>query len=183
LGFADCPLAIVNPKDLRARPKAAPQDWGFDDQDVAVDEEVFKPLTREEAQALKASNPSLSPWRVVAAQAAAGLVFAALWYAFSQEGVKAWSAFYGALAVVVPNALMAWGTTRRPATHAGAALLTVMVWELIKILLVIAILVAVIKMAKDLSWPALLLTMIGCLKVSWLVLLTRGRFKKISDGN
>jgi ATP synthase protein I len=58
-----------------------------------------------------------------------------------------------------------------------------MFWELIKILLVIAILVAVAKTASDLSWPALLLTMIVSLKVNWLVLLTRGRFKKISDGN
>ena len=55
--------------------------------------------------------------------------------------------------------------------------------ELIKILLTIAILVAVAKRVSDLSWLAMLLTMIGCLKVNWLVLLTRGRFKKISDGN
>jgi ATP synthase protein I len=120
---------------------------------------------------------------VVAAQAVAGVLCAALWWLFTQEGGKAWSALYGAIAVVAPNALMAWGTTRRPVGHAGAALLSMMFWELIKILLVIAILVAVAMRASDLSWPALLLTMIVSLKVNWLVLLTRGRFKKISDGN
>ncbi len=68
-------------------------------------------------------------------------------------------------------------------TNAGAALLSLMFWELIKILLTIAILVAVVKQVDDLSWLALLLTMIGCLKVNWLVLFAQGRFKKISDGN
>lgn len=157
--------------------------WDDDSQGDAADEAAFKALTREEAQALRAKNPPLSPWRVVAAQAVAGVLCAALWWLFTQEGGKAWSALFGAIAVVVPNALMAWGTTRRPVGHAGAALLSMMFWELIKILLVIAILVAVAKTASDLSWPALLLTMIVSLKVNWLVLLTRGRFKKISDGN
>lgn len=180
----------MNPEDTRAHPapspareRIAPLEWDRDSEPDAVDEAVFKPLSREQAQALAAANPSLSPWRVVAAQAAAGVVLVALWWLFTGEGGKAWSALYGSIAVVVPNALMAWGATRRPVTNAGAALLSLMFWELIKILLAIAILVVVAKQASDLSWLAMLLTMIGCLKVNWLVLLTQGRFKKISDGN
>lgn len=96
---------------------------------------------------------------------------------FTLEGGKARSALYGAIAVVVPNALMAWGTARRTVTNAGAALLSLMFWESVKILLAIAILVVVVKQVSDLSWPAMLLTMIGCLKVNWLVLLRRGRTK------
>lgn len=168
---------------MRARNQAAQPGWDADSETSADDEAAFKTLTREEAQALRARNPPLSPWRVVVAQAAAGMVCAALWWLFTQEGGKAWSALYGAIAVVVPNALMAWGMTRRPVGHAGAALLSMMLWELIKIFLVIAILVAVAKTADDLDWLALLLTMIVCLKVNWLALLRRGRFKKISDGN
>lgn len=180
----------MNPQDTRARSapslaqeNAPPPDWDRDSQLDAVDEAAFKPLTREQAQALRVKSPVLSPWRVVAVQAAAGLVLVALWWLVSLEGGKAWSALYGAIAVVVPNALMAWGATRRSVTNAGAALLSLMFWELIKILLTIAILVAVIKQVNDLSWLALLLTMIGCLKVNWLVLFAQGRFKKISDGN
>ena len=101
-----------------------------------------------------------------------------LWWAVTRDGAQAWSALYGAIAVVLPNALMAWGVSRRPAMNAGTAVLSVMAWELIKILLVIAILVAVIKGVSDLSWPALLVTMIVSLKANWLVLLTRGRIKK-----
>jgi len=106
-----------------------------------------------------------------------------LWWLLAEEHSKAWSALYGAIAIVVPNALAAWGATRRPVPHAGAALLSLMLWESIKILLVIAILVAVIKWVPELSWLALLLTMIGCLKVYWLALLRWGRSKSISDGN
>jgi ATP synthase protein I len=175
----------VNPNEKRASNRnggAAQAGWDDASQEHADDEAAFKALTREEAQDLRARKPStLSPWRVVVAQAAAGLLCAALWWLFAPK--SGWSALYGAIAVVVPNALMAWGTTRRPAGHAGAALLSMMVWELIKIFMVIAILVVVAKTASDLSWPALLLTMIVSLKVNWLALLVQGRFKKISDGN
>jgi ATP synthase protein I len=175
----------VNPNEKRASNHnggAAQAGWDDASQEHADDEAAFKILSREEAQDLRARKPStLSPWRVVAAQAVAGLLCAALWWLFSPKGGG--SALYGAIAVVVPNALMAWGTTRRPAGHAGAALLSMMVWELIKIFMVIAILVVVAKTVSDLSWPALLLTMIVSLKVNWLALLVQGRFKKISDGN
>ena len=154
-----------------------PKGWDVDSGLDADGEAAFKPLTPEEAQALRARTPSISPWRIVAAQAAAGALFVALWWMFSLEGGKARSALFGAIAVVVPNALMAWGTARRPVTNAGAALLSLMFWESIKILLAIAILVVVVKRVPDLSWPAMLLTMIGCLKVNWLVLLRQGRTK------
>jgi ATP synthase protein I len=106
-----------------------------------------------------------------------------LWWLFTQDMGAMRSALFGAIAVVVPSAVMAWGVARRPATQAGAALFSVMLWELIKILLVIAILVAVVKWVPDLRWAAMLSTLVVCLKVNWLVLLLRGRFKSISDGN
>ncbi|WP_282827245.1 ATP synthase subunit I [Pelomonas sp. V22] len=173
----------MTPTETRDKLLAASAGWDDETPGDADGEAAFKGLTREEAQALRAKNPLLSPWKVVAAQAAAGVVFTALWWLFAQESVKAWSALYGATAVVLPNALMAWGTTRRPVTNASAAVLSFAVWELVKILLVIAILVVVAKQVADLSWVAMLLTMMGCLKVNWLVLLTRGRNKSISDGN
>ena len=171
----------VNLIETRAHDAAASSDRDDASLGDAADEAAFKPLTREEAQALRAKHPAISPWRVVAAQAAAGVVCAVLWCLVAPG--SGWSALYGAIAVVVPNALMAWGMTRRPVNQVGAALLSMMFWESIKILLVIAILVAVVKTASGLDWRALLLTLIVCLKVNWLALLARGRFKKISDGN
>ena len=144
--------------------------------------EKFKTLTREQAQDLRKTLPTLSPWRVVAAQAVAGLVCVLIGWLVSMGGALTWSALYGAVAVVVPNALMAWGMTRNPTTVAAAAFVALFVWESIKILLTIAILMAVVSRVHDLSWPALLVTMVVCLKVNWLILLRRGRSKSISDG-
>lgn len=140
-------------------------------------EAAFKVLSREEAQALKAANPPLSPWRIVAWQALAGVVSVALWGFVTRQGGQAASALWGAVATVVPSALMAWGMTRRPALNAGTAVLSLMVWELIKISLTLAILVAVVWRVEYLSWPALLVTMVVCLKANWLALLRWGRIK------
>ena len=146
----------------------------------AGDSEEFKapePLTPEEAARLRERNPPISPWRIVRAQIGMGVLMVLLW-GLCASGSAPWrSALYGVVAVVVPTALMAWGTTRRPTRLAGAVLLSLMVWESIKIVLVIAILVAVVKWVPDLHWPALLLAMVGCLKVYWLVLLRQGRKK------
>lgn len=152
---------------------AGPDSWSEDGEE---DFKACEPLTPEEAAAWRARHRATSPWHVVLFQGAAAVLMVLLWTLFgsARHGL---SALFGALAVVGPNALMAWGTTRRPAGMAGAALLSLMVWELIKILLVAVILLAVIKGVPDLRWPALLLTMVVCLKVYWLVLLRWGRNK------
>jgi len=140
----------------------------------AVDELPFKRLTREEAQALKDKHPSVSPWRVVAAQAAAGLVCAVIVWAITQRNSAAWSALYGAAATVLPSALLARGMTRgtRGVVAAAAGF---MFWEMLKIGVAIAMLVIAAKVVPDLNWPALLITMVVCMKVNWLALLWRGR--------
>ena len=81
----------------------------------------FKTLSREEAQALRANLPQVSPWRVVAAQAAAGLLCTAIAWLVTQRSGAAWSALYGALAVALPGALLARGMTRRTGSAVAAA--------------------------------------------------------------
>ncbi len=141
----------------------------------------FKTLTREEAEVLRAKYPPLSPWRVVGAQAVVGGVIAVLWWMFTGQGTNAWSALCGVAAVVLPNALMAWGMTGLFRGVPGAVVLGFMFWELIKIMLTIALLVAAAKWMPDLSWPAMLVALIGCLKVNGLALLWQGR--KSRNGN
>ena len=70
---------------------------------------AFKPLTREQAQALRAADPPLSPWRVVAVQGAVGVAVALLALLLTGRQEVGWSALYGAATVVVPGALMARG--------------------------------------------------------------------------
>jgi len=55
--------------------------------------------------AWRKNNPPLSPWRVVTVQAVAGLLCCAAVWAFTQRSGAAWSALYGAAAVVLPSAL------------------------------------------------------------------------------
>ena len=50
-----------------------------------------------------------------------------------------------------------------------------MFWEMVKIGVAVAMLLAAPRVVPDLSWPALLVAMIVCMKVNWLALLWRGR--------
>lgn len=144
-----------------SEPKTSAADpW---DDDATVEQPVT-PWTREQVQALEARQPKLSPWKVVAWQALVGLVLVGLW-ALLGSRAQAVSALCGAAAVVLPSAAMAWGLRRGSGRDPGAALLGFMVWELVKIGLTVAILVATVKTLPDLSWPALLVSLIGCLKV------------------
>lgn len=149
----------------------APRDWP---DSGAASEPPTPPLSRDQAQALRASQPSVSPWRVVAAQAGAGLLCAVLAGLLTQRVGPAWSALYGAAAVVLPSALLARGMTRGT-RNAVAAAAGFMFWEMLKIGAAIAMLVIAAKVVPDLSWPALLAAMVVCMKVNWLALLWRGR--------
>jgi ATP synthase protein I len=50
-----------------------------------------------------------------------------------------------------------------------------MLWELLKILVSVVMLVLAPKLVQSLSWPALLVALVVCIKVYWLALLWRGR--------
>lgn len=139
-----------------------------------ADDRSFKTLTSDEAKALKTQLPMVSPWRVVGVQALVGLVCAAVVWVVTQRSTAAWSALYGALSVVLPGALMARGMTRGTRSPVAAAL-GFMVWEMLKIGVAIAMLVIAARVVPQLSWPALLITMVVCMKVNWLALSWRGR--------
>lgn len=144
------------------------------DRDDEAEQEIVKPWSRQQAKAWRESNPSASPWRVVAAQAVAGLVCGAAVWAFTQRGEAAWSALYGAAAVVLPSALLARGMTKR-ARNPVAAAAGFMFWEMLKIGVAVAMLVIAARVVPNLSWPALLVAMVVCIKVNWVALLWRGR--------
>ena len=48
-----------------------------------------------------------------------------------------------------------------------------MFWEMVKIGVAVAMLLAAPRVVPDLSWPALLVAMIVCMKMNWLALLWR----------
>ena len=148
---------------------------GWDDEE---DADRVTPLTRAQAQALRDSQPSVSVWYVVAAQAVAGMVVAGVAWALSGRSAVAWSALYGAAVVVLPTALLARGVGRLAGTGPLAGAIGFFGWQAVKMLLVLALLLGAVRVVPGLNWPALLVVMGVCLQVNWLALLWRGRAKK-----
>ena len=146
------------------------------DDEREADQKPFKALTRQEAQALRAQQPSVSPWRVVLVQAGVGVAVAALVWLIWGERSVALSALYGAAVAVVPGALMARGMTSRfSGMNAGTSAVSFMLWEMTKIAVSVVMLMLAPKLVQPLSWPALLAALVLCIKVYWLALLWRGR--------
>ena len=150
------------------------RDWDSpDDEPVS---QARKPLTAHEASALRAKEPPLSPWRVLAVQAAVGVVAALLAGLLTQRQEVVWSLLYGAATVVLPGALMARGMTSRLSSMTpGTSAMGFMVWEMGKIAVSVAMLMLAPKLVQPLVWPALLAGLVLCMKVYWFALLWRGR--------
>jgi ATP synthase protein I len=163
----------VSPVHSNGAPGTAAASW-----DDEVEPVSYKPLTREQALELRKKHPSISPWRVVATQALVGVLCCLVVWLASGKASLAWSALYGAGAVVLPGALLARGMTRGTESSVAAATRAAMgflFWEMLKIAAAVSLLVMAAKVVPDLSWPALLITMVVCMKVNWFALLWRGR--------
>jgi ATP synthase protein I len=108
-----------------------------------------------------------------------GGVVAVLAWLVSGERVVFASALYGAAVVVVPGALMARGMTSRLSSMSpGHSAVSFMLWEMVKIAVSVLMLVLAPKLVQPLSWPALLVGLVLCIKVYWLALSWRGRTVK-----
>ncbi|WP_395700581.1 ATP synthase subunit I [Aquabacterium sp.] len=110
------------------------------------------------------------------AQAVVGVVAALLGGLLTGRNEVAWSLLYGAATVVVPGALMARGMTSRLSSTAPAvSAVSVLLWESVKIVFSIAMLVIANRVVQPLVWPALLVGLVLCIKVYAVALLWRGR--------
>jgi ATP synthase protein I len=143
------------------------------DEEDGVQEPEFKPLTREQAQQWRSTQPVLSPWRLVAVQCLMALGLTVVAALITRSVSVSMSVLYGACAVALPSALMAWGMTssamaRSLSGVAQAALVGFFFWEGVKILLATVMLVAARWVVPDLNWPGLLIGLVLVLKVYWL---------------
>jgi len=145
---------------------------GFDTEEPEVAQRPS--LTAEEAQALRMGDPSVSAWQVLRWQGLTAVLVALATWGLTQSAQSAWSAAYGGLAVVLPAALFARGLLSRVALSSpGAAVAGFFVWEMVKIGLTLAMLVAAPKLVSGLSWPAMLVGLVVTMKVYWVALLVR----------
>lgn len=143
----------------------------------------FKPLTAQEAQALRQRVPLLSVWRVVGLQAGVAVAVSLLAWALTGRESVALSVAYGGLSVVVPAALFARGmTSRLTSVNLGSAVAGFVLWELVKIALTVAMLFMANRWITEVSWPALLVGFVVTMKVHWVMLgLGRSLYPKVKS--
>jgi ATP synthase protein I len=152
--------------------QATPTPLTDEDTGDGAQEPEFKPLTREEARQWRASQPVLSPWRLVGVQWLVGLLAALVAGLLWQSASLAVSVLYGAAAVALPSALMAYGLTssalsRLLSGFAQAAFAGFLFWEGVKVLLSVALLAAAAWVLPELNWMGLLIGLVLVLKVFW----------------
>jgi len=151
-----------------------PRDSGFDETEPEI-----VPLTPAQIAAVRAANPPTSPWWVVSGQLVVGVLVALLAWGFFGE-TAAMSVACGVLAVVVPAALFARGLTSRFAqANVGTAVMSFFLWELVKIVMTVGLLLAAHRWVTDLSWPAMLVGLVVTLKVYWLALAFRRKARLV----
>jgi len=157
-------MAKITSRTARTTPRQSPG-W----QDSAAQEEAFAPLTAQQAHQWRQSHPQLSVWRVLIMQALTGLVVAAAAWLLTGRPQAAWSAAYGALVGVLPFALAAKGMARwaAPGFPPSAALAGFLLWEAVKLVLAVGMLMAAPKILVAPNWPALLIGLVLTLKVYW----------------
>lgn len=154
-----------------------PSAIGFEDTD-GDDDLDFKPLTAQEANALRAAEPALSPWWVIGLQCVAGVLISGL-AAAAFGSAAGWSAAYGAVAVIVPAALFARGIMGRFASlNAAAATYGFFMWEAVKLVVSVVLVAVSPRLVVDLNWLAMFAGLFVTLKMYWLALLKRPKPKK-----
>ena len=151
--------------------KGTVADWNREDSVNEDLESEFKPLTAEQAQAWRQQNPMASPWRVLWLQVLVGGLVAVLTGWFSGQSRLASSVAWGAVAVVIPAVVFVRALSRQMRRQqAGSALVGLFVWELVKIILTVALLLVAPKVVSDLSWLALVAGFVVTMKVYWLAM-------------
>ena len=146
------------------------------------EDDGFIPLNAEQAKKFRKEHPSLSPWWVVVGQLAMGFLVAALGWLVTQSASTTVSVACGALAVVLPGALFARGLTGQfAALNPANAVTSFFVWELVKIVVTVAVLLAAHRWVVGLSWPAMLVGLVVTMKVYWLALLFKGKRQSVED--
>lgn len=134
-------------------------------QEIDADAE-FAPLTADQARAWRQRHPVPSPWRVWWLQVAVALLLAVCVAWASGQWQLAASVAWGSASVVLPAALFARALGRQlPHAQAGAALAGLFVWELVKIVLTVVMLLLAPRVVVELNWLALVAGFVVTLKV------------------
>lgn len=110
---------------------------------------------------------------VLAAQVLVGAVVTALAWLLGSRPIAAQSAAYGALAGIVPtvlagNRMLRWAA---PGASPVMALMGLLVWEVVRLVLVIGALLAAPRLMGKPSWLPLIIGLALTIKIYWVALL------------
>ena len=162
-------------------------EWNGDGQG----DEKIPPLTRQEVELLKQKLGGVSLevflLKVLMWQALSAVAIATVAWLVSSSVVAVTSAFYGAMCVVVPSALVARMVIKRVGPdvvrHSGGTLMRLVVLELVKIVVTVCLLLAAPLVLDSPQWVAIVVGFAVTLKVYWVVALTSlrqpGHVKKL----
>lgn len=150
-------------------------DNGVDGMEAEDEDDHFKPLTAQEAEAWRSRQRTVSIWRVLGWQLLVGASVGFLWWGVSGRISGAVSAWYGAGAVWFPAVLMAWGLTagrlsKVLSVFPKGSLAAVVFWEGVKVLLSVMLMALAPKALVQVDWLALLAGLVVVIKVNWLAL-------------
>jgi len=157
-------MTTIASKTARTTPRQLPG-W----QDTAADEDAFTPLTAPQVRQWRERHPQLPVSYALAMQALTGVVVVLLTWVVTGSPRAAWSATYGSLVGVLPAALAAKAMARwaAPGFPPGAALAGFLLWEAVKVILAVGMLIAAPKILGAPNWPALLIGLVLTIKVYW----------------
>lgn len=126
------------------------------------------PLTRAEAEALRAGWGKFSLMRVFVAQAAAALLAVAACVAFGGTVATVQSVAWGAAACLLPSVVtgLAWRRGMRAGLH-GVSLGRLLLWEGVKIVFSVGLLWAAPRWLAEVNWLALVLAFVWTVKAFW----------------
>ncbi len=111
------------------------------------------------------------PWRIVGLQASVGVVMVLLTWLLTDEQRLAASVAWGVVAVVIPAMVFVRALSRQmQVAQPKAALVGLFTWELVKIVLTVALLLVAPRVISDLSWLALVASFVVTIKVYWLAM-------------
>ncbi len=151
---------------------------GYDADEDEVEDQKIKPLTAQEAKVLRERDPAVSPWWVLGLQCLVGIVAVLFAWGISGKASVAWSVAYGVLAVVLPAALFARGVMSRfSSLNATTAHLGFFLWEAVKMIVSVVMIILAPRLVVDLNWLALLAGLFVTLKMYWVALLKRPQSK------
>ena len=138
-----------------------------------VEDDDFKPLTREEARQWRKGQSQLSMWAVLRWQIVIAVLAVGVSAVVTADAAVMRSVLYGSTAVIVPTAMVAWRSNRQAArgvsVGAQALLLSFFVWEGVRLLLAVALLAAAPLVLADVNWLALVAGFVLVIKAYGLV--------------